>query len=96
MKRIGLSGYAALAAQVNEAVITAAHVARTFARDEEIEVAIQINGKLRSRIFASANASDSELREAALSDDRVKNAIEGRVVAKIITVPGKLVNVVLK
>ena len=67
-----------------------------LARDEEIEVAIQINGKLRSRIFASANASDSELREAALSDDRVKNAIEGRVVAKIITVPGKLVNVVLK
>jgi len=38
MKRIGLSGYAALAAKVNEAVITAAHVARTFARDEEIEV----------------------------------------------------------
>jgi hypothetical protein len=38
MKRIGLSGYAALAAKENEAAITTAHVARTFARDQEIEV----------------------------------------------------------
>ena len=67
-----------------------------LARDEEIEVAVQINGKLRSRIFANADASDAELREAALADEKVKAAIEGGVVAKIITVPRKLVNVVLK
>ena len=67
-----------------------------LARDEEIEVAIQVNGKLRSRIFASAGANDSELREAALADEKVKAALEGREVARIITVPGKLVNIVLK
>jgi leucyl-tRNA synthetase len=67
-----------------------------LARDEEIEVAVQVNGKLRSRIFAGANASDEELREAALADEKVKAAIDGGVVAKIITVPRKLVNVVLK
>jgi leucyl-tRNA synthetase len=67
-----------------------------LARDEEIEVAIQVNGKLRSRIFANANASDAELRDAALADEKVKAAIEGGVVARIITVPRKLVNVVLK
>ena len=67
-----------------------------LARDEEIEVAVQVNGKLRSRIFAGADASDDELREVALADEKVKTAIEGRVVARIITVPRKLVNVVLK
>jgi leucyl-tRNA synthetase len=67
-----------------------------LARDEEIEVAIQVNGKLRGRIFAGAGATDAELREAALADEKVKAAIEGREVAKIITVPRKLVNIVLK
>ncbi len=67
-----------------------------LAREEEIEVAIQVNGKLRSRIFASAGASDGELREAALADDKVKAAIEGRDVAKVIVIPRKLVNVVVK
>jgi len=67
-----------------------------LARDEEIEVAIQINGKLRGRIFAAASASDAELRDAALADEKVKAAIEGREVTKIVTVPRKLVNIVLK
>ena len=67
-----------------------------LARDEEIEVAVQVNGKLRSRIFAGAGASDDELRQAALADEKVKAALERREVVKIIIVPRKLVNVVLK
>jgi leucyl-tRNA synthetase len=67
-----------------------------LAREEEIEVAVQVNGKLRSRIFASASASDDELREAALADDKVRAAREGRDIAKVIVIPGKLVNVVVK
>ena len=67
-----------------------------LAREDEIEVAVQINGRLRSRIFASAGASDDQLREAALADEKIKAAIEGGEVAKIIVVPRKLVNVVLK
>jgi leucyl-tRNA synthetase len=66
-----------------------------IAREEEIEVAVQVNGKLRSRIFASADASDDELREAALADDKIKAATDGRDVAKVIVIPGKLVNVVV-
>ncbi len=67
-----------------------------LARDEEIEVAVQVNGKLRGRVFASADASDDWLREAALADDKVKAAIEGRDVARIIVIPRKLINVVIK
>ena len=67
-----------------------------LAREEEIEVAIQINGKLRGRILASASASDDELREAALADEKVKAATTGRDVLKVIVIPRKLVNVVVK
>jgi leucyl-tRNA synthetase len=67
-----------------------------LAREEEIEVAVQVNGKLRSRVFAGADASDDALRDAALADEKVKAAIEGRHVAKVIVIPGKLVNVVVK
>jgi leucyl-tRNA synthetase len=67
-----------------------------LARDEEIEVAVQVNGKLRTRIFANAAASDDELREAALADEKIRAAIEGRKVAKVIVIPGRLVNVVVR
>ncbi|HWN98949.1 MAG TPA: leucine--tRNA ligase [Blastocatellia bacterium] len=67
-----------------------------LAREEEIEVAVQVNGKLRSRIFASPEASEDDLRQAALADERVQASAAGRGVAKIIVVPRKLVNVVFK
>jgi leucyl-tRNA synthetase len=67
-----------------------------LAREEEVEVAVQLNGKLRSRIFARANASDNELREAALADPKVRAASEGRTIVKVIVVPRKLVNIVVK
>jgi leucyl-tRNA synthetase len=67
-----------------------------LAREDEVEVAVQLNGKLRSRIFASANASDDELREAALADPKVRAASGGRKILKVIVVPRKLVNIVLK
>ncbi|HSE99155.1 MAG TPA: class I tRNA ligase family protein, partial [Blastocatellia bacterium] len=67
-----------------------------LAREEEIEVAVQVNGKLRSRIYASPDASDSDLREAALADEKVQAAAAGRDVAKVIVVPRKLVNIVIK
>ncbi len=67
-----------------------------LAREEEIEVAVQVNGKLRSRFFARAGASDDELREAALADEKIKAAIEGRDVAKVIVIPRRLVNFVIK
>src|SRR4030095_1996753 len=65
-----------------------------LARDEEIEVAVQVNGKLRSRIFTGAGASNDSLTAAALNDEKVKAATAGREVAKVIVIPGKLVNIV--
>ncbi|HYX43006.1 MAG TPA: class I tRNA ligase family protein, partial [Pyrinomonadaceae bacterium] len=67
-----------------------------LAREEEIEVAVQVNGKLRSRVFTSAEASDDDLRRAALADEKVIAATSGKDVVKVIVIPRKLVNVVVK
>jgi leucyl-tRNA synthetase len=67
-----------------------------LARAEEIEVAVQVNGKLRSRVFIHAEASDDELRQAALADEKVRAATSGRAVVKTIVIPRKLVNIVVK
>ncbi len=67
-----------------------------LAREEEIEVAVQVNGKLRSRIFARAGASDDELSEAALADEKVRSATAGHDIVKTVVVPLKLVNFVIK
>ena len=70
--------------------------ASELAREEEIEVAVQVNGKLRTRIFAQADAPDDRLREAALADEKVKAATAGRDIAKVIVIPRKLVNIVVR
>ncbi len=67
-----------------------------LAREEEIEVAVQVNGKLRSRIFASPEAADDDLRRAALADEKALAAMAGKDVAKVIVIPRKLVNIVIK
>jgi leucyl-tRNA synthetase len=67
-----------------------------LAREEEIEVAVQVNGKLRSRIFASPDASEDQLREAALRDEKVRVTTEGRDVVKVVVIPRRLVNVVIR
>ena len=67
-----------------------------LAREEEIEVAVQVNGKLRSRLFVSPDTSDDDLQKAALADEKVQAAAAGRDIARIIVVPRKLVNVVVK
>jgi leucyl-tRNA synthetase len=67
-----------------------------LAREERIEVPVQINGKIRSRVYMSAGATEDEMRRAALEDEKVKSAAVGRDVLKVIVVPKKLVNVVLK
>jgi leucyl-tRNA synthetase len=67
-----------------------------LAREEDVEVAIQINGKLRSKVFASIEATDEELRSAALADEKVRVASAGHDILKVIVVPKKLVNVVIR
>ncbi|MFP5261738.1 MAG: leucine--tRNA ligase [Blastocatellia bacterium] len=67
-----------------------------LAREEEVEVAVQVNGKLRSRIFVSPDAGERDLRAAALGDEKVMAATGGRDVVKVVVIPGRLVNVVVK
>ncbi|HET7113521.1 MAG TPA: leucine--tRNA ligase, partial [Pyrinomonadaceae bacterium] len=67
-----------------------------LARREELEIPVQINGKLRSRVIASPDVSEDDLRAAALADDRVRSLIDGHDVVKVIVVPRRLVNIVIK
>lgn len=61
---------------------------------DEIEIVAQINGKVRAKIIISANASKEEMEKVALENEKIKEAIEGKTVRKVIAVPGKLVNIV--
>ena len=67
-----------------------------LAREEEIEIPVQINGKLRSRVTVPADASEESIVSAALADEKVQAAIAGKQVVKKIYVPGKLVNLVIR
>ena len=67
-----------------------------LARREELEIPIQVNGKLRSRVIASPDVSEDELRASALADERVRALIDGHEVVKVIVVPRRLVNVVIR
>lgn len=61
---------------------------------DEVEVVVQINGKVRSKLIVSREASKEELEKAAKNDEKIKALIEGKTIRKVIAVPGKLVNIV--
>jgi leucyl-tRNA synthetase len=60
-----------------------------------VEIVVQVNGKLRSRIAVASGADDESVRAAALADTHVQKFVAGATVRKVIVVPGKLVNVVV-
>jgi leucyl-tRNA synthetase len=62
---------------------------------DEIELPVQINGKLRSHVTVPADASDDEVRQRTLDDEKVKKTIGAAKVRRVIVVPKKLVNVVV-
>ena len=63
---------------------------------DEIEIPVQVNGKLRGKVVVSATASDDQVKQAALADEKVQAAVAGKQVVKVIVVPGKLVNLVVR
>ncbi len=65
-----------------------------LARDEEVEIAVQLMGKVRTRMMMPADADEAALESAALADHRVREALEGKTVRKVIVVKGRLVNIV--
>ncbi len=64
-------------------------------QQDTIELVVQVNGKLRAKIGAAANAQKQEYQDLALADQNVQRYIEGKPIRKIIVVPGKLVNIVV-
>lgn len=63
---------------------------------EEIEVVVQVNGKLRDRLVVPIDVDEATLRERATALPRVRQFIDGRQIQRVIVVPGRLVNVVVK
>jgi leucyl-tRNA synthetase len=64
-------------------------------RADEIEVPVQVNGKVRARLRVPADIAEDALRELALADERVRSLIEGKTIRLVKVVPGKLVNIVI-
>ncbi|HKV46710.1 MAG TPA: leucine--tRNA ligase [Candidatus Acidoferrales bacterium] len=67
-----------------------------LAREEQVEVIIQINGRVRGKMFVDAELGDDELTDRALGDERIKVLLDGKQVVKTIAVPKKLVNIVVR
>jgi leucyl-tRNA synthetase len=67
-----------------------------LAAEDELEIPVQLNGKLRARIRVAVGASEEEIRRLALADSSVGQHLNGREVIRVIIVPQKLVNIVIK
>jgi leucyl-tRNA synthetase len=67
-----------------------------LAKEEELEVPVQVNGKLRSLIVVPADSTEDFVVERALADEKIKSAIADKQIVKKIYVPGKLLNIVVK
>jgi leucyl-tRNA synthetase len=82
----------------NEVVVASAwpQYDAELAKEEELEIPVQLNGKLIARLIVPADVTDEVLKEAALANDRVQAKLEGRQVVKTIVVPKRLVNLVAK
>ena len=64
--------------------------------EDEIEMVVQINGKIRDRVLVAAGADEETVKSRVLASERVKSSFDGKSVQKIVVVPGKLVNIVVR
>jgi leucyl-tRNA synthetase len=67
-----------------------------LAKEEQLEIPVQVNGKLRAVLRVVPTATSEEMQQAALADSKVQAAIAGKQVVKVVIVPGKLINIVVK
>ena len=68
----------------------------TLARAELVTLVLQVDGKVRDRIQVPSGLTDAKAKEMALDNEKVRRFMDGRQVADIVVVPGRLVNVVTK
>lgn len=64
--------------------------------DEEFTMVVQVNGKVRGKIVVSSDTSEEEMKRLATTIDNVNKFIAGKDIVKVITIPKKLVNIVVK
>ena len=62
--------------------------------DAEVEIAVQIMGKIRKRIVLPASADEEQMRQAALADEQILAELTGKTIRKVVCIPGRLVNIV--
>jgi leucyl-tRNA synthetase len=72
------------------------HWDEELAADEVVTLVVQVNGRLRDRIEAPVHVTEEEARQAALGSERVRAHTAGKTIARVIYVPGKLVNIVAR
>ncbi len=63
---------------------------------EEVEIAVQVNGKVRAHLTVSSGLEKAELEKIAAADERIKRFTDNKEIVKVISVPGKLVNIVVR
>ena len=63
--------------------------------EESLEIPVQINGKVRSRVTVATSADAQTIEEAALADERIIDLVAGKGISKVIVIPGKMVNIVV-
>ena len=64
--------------------------------DSEIEIAVQVNGKVRATVKIAVDEAEDSIKEKALAEENVKRHLEGKEVVKVIVIKGKIVNIVVK
>ncbi|KZE41937.1 leucine--tRNA ligase [Brevibacillus parabrevis] len=64
--------------------------------EDEVEIVIQINGKNKEKLLIASDSTKEQMEELALNNDMIKELIDGKTIVKIIAVPGKLVNIVVR
>jgi leucyl-tRNA synthetase len=67
-----------------------------LAKEDEVEMAVQVNGKIRARITVPADAEEAAIKDAAFADEKVRAACAGKEIVKVLVVKGRLVNIVVK
>ena len=63
---------------------------------DSVEIVVQINGKVKEKLVVAADADRQELEKIALENDRIKHLLDGKTVVKVVAVPGRLINIVVR
>jgi tRNA U34 5-carboxymethylaminomethyl modifying GTPase MnmE/TrmE len=79
---------------LDEVLLSIMRAPSSYTKEDVVEIAIQVMGKVRDRIEVPADADKARLEEAALASERVQKWIEGKTIRKVIVVPGRMVNIV--